>query len=95
MGLIPIRGNGLGLAMIVLSAIVAGIGSAVLKLGDAAVMIGVGGALIAMDVLLRSRSRPQAGWLTQRQYGGFLYFIPIWGVGLVVIAANVFKTLAG
>lgn len=52
----------------------------------------VGGTLIVVDLLLRLRSRGRAGWLTQRQFGGHLFAIPIWVVGGIVIAANVIKS---
>jgi hypothetical protein len=94
MTLLPIRGNALGLAMIVATGAIAGIGGLALKLPDAVVMGAVGAALIAMDLLIRLRFRPAAGWLTQRQFGGYLFFIPVWVVGIVIILANIVNTLA-
>jgi hypothetical protein len=95
MTLIPIRGNALGLAMVVVTGMIAGLGSLVFRLDDALVMMSVGAALIAMDVLIRLRARPAAGWLTQSQFGGYFFFAPVWVVGLVIIAVNVINVLVG
>jgi hypothetical protein len=89
MTLLRIRGNALGFAMIVASALVAGVGGFVLHLADAPVMIGVGISLILMDLFIRLRSRPAPGWLTQSQWGGYLFFVPVWVVGIVMIVVNI------
>ena len=94
MTILHIRGNALGLAMIVVTGAIAGVGGLVLHLADAIVMGAVGLALIAMDLLIRLSSRTAPGWLTRREFGGNLFFLPIWVVGLVVIAANIVNTLA-
>lgn len=86
--MIHISGNLLGFAMIVASALVAALGSLVFKWPDAVTMIGVGLALIAMDLAFRARHRTKPGWLTQKALGGYLYFLPVWGAGIVVVAAN-------
>lgn len=93
MTLLRLRGNVMGFAMIVASALVAGVGGFLLKLPDPVVMSGVGLALIIMDLLIRWRSRPAAGWLMQRQFGGYLYILPIWVLGIVVIVINVINAL--
>lgn len=95
--MIRVRGNVLGFAMMVASALVAGVGGLVLRLADPLVMMGVGLALVLMDLLIRWRSRSTAGWLTQRQLGGYLFFAPVWVVGILVIVINVVNwfTLAG
>jgi len=85
---IPVHGNVLGIAMIVVSAAVAGAGSLLLRLGDAVVMGFVGGTLILMDLGVRLLRRREPGWLTRSHLGGYLYIAPIWVVGLVVIAVN-------
>lgn len=88
-----IRGNPLGLLMFVIAAAVAGVGSLVLRLPDALVMMAVGLSLIGMDGVVRLRSRSTRGWLTRRSAGGYLFFIPAWGFGLVVIGANIINVL--
>ena len=88
-----IRGNALGLAMVVVTALIVALGSFVFKLPDAVVMISVGVALIAMDVLIRLRARPAEGWLTKSQFGGYFFFFPVWGVGVLMIIANVVNAL--
>lgn len=93
--MIPIRGNALGLAMLVVTGAIAGIGSLLFKLPDAVVMISVGGALLVMDVLIRLRARPATGWLTQSQFGGFLFIAPVWAIGVFVMGANVLAMFLG
>jgi hypothetical protein len=95
MSLLSIRGNTLGLAMIVATGAIAGLGGLVLKLPDALVMSAVGGALIVMGVIIRWRARPAPGWLTQSQFGGYLFFVPAWGTGLVIMVANVISVVMG
>lgn len=85
---LPLRGNALGLAMIVVTGAIAGLGSLALHLPDLVVMLGVGGALVVMDLLIRWMARPARGWLLQSQFGGYLFVAPAWGVGLLIIAAN-------
>lgn len=80
--------------MIAISSAVVVAGSLLLKLPDATVMIGVGAALILMDGVFRVRARPAHGWLTQTGLGGYFFFVPVWAVGAVVIAANLISLLA-
>lgn len=98
MTLIPIRGNALGLAMIVATGLIAGVGALLLHLDDALVMIAVGVALIVMDLLIRLTVRQAQGWLTRPEFGGYLFFVPIWVVGIAIILINlinVFVVRAG
>ncbi len=92
MTLIPIRGNALGLAMIVVTGLMAGVGALLLHLSDAVVMIAVGTALIVMDLIIRLTVRTAAGWLTGPQFGGYFFFVPVWVVGLVIILVNLINT---
>jgi hypothetical protein len=89
MSLLHIRGNALGFAMVVASALVAGVGGLVLHLADTPVMFGVGVSLILMDLFIRLRARPAPGWLTQSQWGGYFFFVPVWVVGIVMIVVNI------
>mgnify|MGYP000942245792 CR=1 FL=1 len=91
--MLPIRGNALGLAMLVVTGAIAAVGGLVLQLGDALVMIAVGGALIVMDLAVRWRVRPAPGWLMQSHAGGYLFFVPVWVAGGVVILINVINAL--
>lgn len=84
-----IRGNALGILMFVFAGAVAGVGSLILRLPDALVMVAVGLSVIGMDMAVRVRSRGTRGWLTRKSTGGYLFFIPAWGFGLVVIALNI------
>jgi hypothetical protein len=88
------RGNALGLAMIVLGGVIAGVGSLVFKLGDIVVMLMIGLAVIAADLLIRLRARGLPGWLTQSQYGGYLFFVPMWVIGIVAIAGGIANALS-
>ncbi|WP_339375568.1 hypothetical protein [Pseudanabaena sp. UWO311] len=88
-----IRGNILGLLMFVAVSPIALIGGFLLKLADPITMCCVGVALVAIDLLVRFRSRPSKGWLTQREFGGTLFFLPVWAFGIVVVCLNIAKAL--
>ncbi|HAX70916.1 MAG TPA: hypothetical protein DCY14_14985 [Anaerolineae bacterium] len=87
------RGNVLGVIMFVIGGVIAGIGGLVFKLGDAPIMIMVGVALFLMDMVIRLRVRTQPGWLMSKQMGGYFFFIPVWLLGLFVIAINIINGL--
>ena len=89
MSLIPIRGNMLGIALFVIAGLLAGLLSLVFKLPNATTMIGVGLFLLVIDLLIRAASRSKKGWLFQRELGGYLFFVPIWLFGIIVVIANV------
>ena len=88
-----IQGNMLGLMMFVTCGLVA-IASLLLKLPDAVGLIGLGLALSLMDIIVRLRSRTLPNWLMSKEIGGYLYFIPAWIGGLVVIAINLINGLS-
>lgn len=44
--------------------------------------------LIAADIILRMRSKEKEKWLMGQQTGGYLFFIPVWIFGIVVVVAN-------
>ena len=69
------------------------IASLILRLPDMVGMVGVGFALFLMDIIVRLRSRILPGWLFSKEIGGYLYFIPAWIGGLVVIAINLISGL--
>ena len=84
-----IQGNMLGLCMFVTCGLVA-IASLLLKLPDAVGMVGLGLALMLMDLIVRFRARTLSNrWLMSKEIGGYLYFIPAWIGGIVVIAINI------
>jgi hypothetical protein len=91
--MIWIRSNSWGLAMFVVGGLIAGVGSFILKIDDAPVLMSVGASLIVMDAISRVRFRNQPGWLLRRQYGGYLFYVPMWLIGSVVFAANLLKAL--
>ena len=91
--MIWIRSNGWGLGMFVMGGVIAGVSSFVFKIADAPVLMGVGMALIVSDVIVRARFRTQPRWLFQGQYGGQLFFIPMWALGLIVFVANLVPAL--
>ena len=88
-----IQGNKLGLLMLVICALVAGAGYFLLKLPNPVTMMGVGSAFTLMDIIVRLRSRTLPGWLLSKELGGYLYFIPAWLGGLIVIAINLVSGL--
>lgn len=90
-----INGNLVGFGMFVVAAVLIAIGSLVLKLPDAPVMIGAGVLLIVVDMALRLTKMKNAGWIWRKEFGGFLFFIPVWIFGIAVIALNVINIFAG
>jgi hypothetical protein len=83
--MIPIFGNKPAFAMLVVGGLIAGLGKYVLHLPELAVMLMIGAVTIATDLTLRWRARSEPGWLVHRQYGGQLYIVPMWGIGIVAI----------
>ena len=88
-----IQGNMLGLLMFVTCGLVA-IASLLLKLPDAVGMLGLGSALMLMDLIVRFRARALSnGWLMSKEVGGYLYFIPAWIGGIVIMLINLINGL--
>lgn len=92
---LPISTNNLGLALIVLGGVIAGVGLAVFKLGDAVVMLGIGSAVILADLIIRFRSRAMPGWLYRAEYGGNFFYLPMWGIGIIALVGGVANALMG
>ncbi|MBK7705102.1 MAG: hypothetical protein IPN69_09630 [Acidobacteria bacterium] len=89
MGLIPVRGNWLGLAMfVVVGGAVALVGGFVFKLSDVKTMIAVGAALVLVDFGFRFACRAQGKWVFGRDAGGYFVFLPVWILGAIVILLN-------
>lgn len=88
-----IQGNILGLTMFVTCGLVA-IASILLKIPDAVGLMGLGLALFLMDMIVRVRSRTLPNWLMSKEIGGYLYFIPAWIGGLVIIAINLISAVS-
>ena len=89
-----VQGNLVGFGMFIVGGVIAAIGSLVLRLPNAPVMITIGLALIVIDLVLRFVNRNRQGWLTQKQYGGYLFFAPVWVFGIIVVLANVINLFA-
>ena len=88
MGIIPVRGNGLGLVMFVIGGIVAAIGGFVLKARDFQVMIAVGAVLVVIDAVVRIANRSRPKWIFAKDAGGYFFFVPVWVLGLFAIVLN-------
>lgn len=88
-----INGNLAGFGMFVVAAVLIATGSLVLRLPDAPVMIAAGVLLIVVDMVLRLTKMKNAGWIWRKEFGGFLFFIPVWAFGMAVIALNVINIL--
>ena len=84
-----IQGNLIGFGMFVIAGIVIAIGHFLLKLPDIAVMISGGIALIVVDLFLRLMKKNNQGWLMGKNFGGYLFFAPVWIFGIIVIGINV------
>ena len=89
MSLIPIRGNMLGIALFVIAGLLAGLLSLVFKRPNATTLIGVGLFLLVVDLLIRAASRSKKGWLFQHKLGSYLFFVPVWVLGIIVVIVNV------
>jgi len=88
-----IQGNLIGFGMFIIAAIVIALGYFVFKLPDAAVMIGGGLALIVIDLIARLIKKNNQGWLMGKNFGGYLFFAPVWIFGIIVIVINVINFL--
>ena len=84
-----IQGNLIGFGMFVIAGIVIAISYFLLKLPDIAVMISGGIALIVVDLFLRLMKKNNQGWLMGKNFGGYLFFAPVWIFGIIVIGINV------
>lgn len=87
------NGNLFGFGMVVLSALLIALPGYLLKLPNAAVMIGVGALLVAADTVIRLMNRGKERWLFNSETGGYLFFVPVWIFGIVVIIANLINAL--
>ena len=58
-------------------------------------MCGVGVLLILVDLILRMRGKEKDKWLMGSQTGGYLFFIPVWIFGIVVVVANLVNVVIG
>ena len=83
-----IQGNILGFVMFVFAGIFVTVGAFVLKFPDWIVMITAGLVLTITDFVFRVLQRNQEGFLFAKNIGGYLYFIPVWIFGFVVVAIN-------
>jgi hypothetical protein len=84
-----VQGNLRGFGIFIISGIVVAIGYFLLKLPDVAVMIAGGITLIAVDLVLRLLKKNEKGWLMSKNFGGYLYFAPVWVFGIIVIIINI------
>ncbi len=83
-----IQGNLIGFGMFIIAGIIVVIGHFLLKLPDVFVMIVGGIALIGIDLIARLLKRNEKGWLMGKNFGGYLYFAPVWIFGIIVIGIN-------
>ncbi len=83
-----IQGNLIGFGMFVIAGIAVAISHFLLKLPNIAVMIGAGVTLIIVDMILRLMKKNEKGWLMSKNFGGYLFFAPVWIFGIIVIGIN-------
>ena len=88
------NGNLIGFGMFILAAIVIALGYFVLKLPDALVMISGGAVLLLADMISRLLKRANQGWIWRKEFGGYLFFAPVWVFGIIVIAVNAINYFA-
>jgi len=84
-----IQGNLIGFLMFIVAAVVIAICYFVFKLPDTFVMIAGGATLIVVDLAMRLVKSKEKGWLMSKNYGGYLYFAPVWIFGIIVIIINI------
>jgi len=84
-----IQGNLLGFVMFIFAGVFVAIGAFGLKQPDWLVMITAGIVLTVTDFIFRVLQKQQLGWLMAKNLGGYLYFIPVWIFGLVVVVINI------
>lgn len=84
-----IQGNLLGFFMFIFSGVFVGLGYYILKFPDWIVLITAGLILTATDLIFRVLKKEQNGWLYKKEFGGYLYFIPVWAFGVVVVIINI------
>lgn len=89
------NGNLVGFGMVVLTALLIALPGYLLKLPNSTVMIGVGVLLVVADFVIRLLNRERERWLFSSQTGGYLFFMPVWIFGIVVIVVNVINALVG
>ncbi len=82
------QGNLIGFGMFVVAAIVIAVGYFVLKLPNSIVMITGGAVLVLIDIILRFLKRGNQGWIWRKEFGGYLFFAPVWIFGSLVIVVN-------
>lgn len=82
------QGNLAGFGMFVLAAIVIAVGYFALKLPDSVVMMAGGAVLILIDMILRFLKRANQGWFWRKEFGGYLFFAPVWIFGIIVVIVN-------
>jgi hypothetical protein len=83
-----IQGNFLGFAMFIFAGIFVAVGAFVLNFPDWIVMISAGLVLSITDFIFRVLQNKKRGWLTAKNIGGYLYFIPVWIFGIFVVGIN-------
>ncbi len=88
-----IRGNGWGIAMTVTGGLVGGMSSYFLKLTDPQALMLLGAAWILFDGGLRVSRRRHTRWLFSRQTGGWLWYVPVWVIGLVILLISAIAVL--
>jgi hypothetical protein len=90
-----IQGNLIGFGMFIIAAVVVALGYFVFKLPDPAIMLGAGITLVAVDLIARLLKKNEKGWLMGKNFGGYLFFAPVWIFGIIVIVINVINFFVG
>lgn len=75
--------------MFIVSGIIVALGYFLLKIPDVAVMISGGVTLITVDLIWRLMKKNNQGWLMDKNFGGYLFFAPVWIFGMIVIGINI------
>ena len=89
-----IRGNGWGIAMTVTGGVVGGMSSYFLKFTDPQALMILGAVWIILDGGLRVSRRGQPRRLFSRQAGGWLWYVPIWVLGVAIMLISAVEVFA-
>lgn len=88
-------GNLIGFFMFIVAAIVVAIAHFLLKLSDPITMALAGFTLFILDFAFRLFRKQDNRWFYANNQGGNLFFLPAWGLGVIVMLANIIRFVVG
>ncbi len=83
-----LRGNGWGIAIAVTGGLLGGMSSYFFRLPDPQALMILGATWMALDGGLRSARRHLPRWWISHRAGGFIWFVPVWILGFVIVVVS-------